>query len=113
VNTTVFSFLAQQDAGGSTFMLMIMMGAIFVVFMFFMSRSRKRQEATHKKMVEGLQSGTRVMLNSGLVAKVDKVDVENQEARLLIDEDKKVHAIYSLMAIAKVFEEKKVNEKAE
>jgi preprotein translocase YajC subunit len=112
VNISV-QVLAQEGGDAGMFPIMIMMLVIFVVFMFFMSRSRKRQEATHKKMVEGLQSGTRVMLNSGLVAKVDKVDVENQEARLLIDEDKKVHAIYSLMAIAKVFEEKKVNEKAE
>jgi hypothetical protein len=41
------------------------------------------------------------------MARVDKIDTENQEARLLVDEEKKVHAVYSLMAIAKVFEETK------
>jgi preprotein translocase YajC subunit len=115
VNASAISFLAQeQPEGGASFLpMMVMMLVIFVVFMFFMSRSKKRQEAQHKKMVESLEAGTRVMLNSGLIAKVDKIDAENQEARLVIDEDKKVHAIYSLMAIAKIFDEKKVNEKAD
>ncbi len=110
MSTHVFSFLAQeggQGGGAGMLPMMIMMLLIFVVFMFFMSRSRKRQENEHKKMVEGLEPGTRVMLNSGLLARVDKIDTENQEARLLLDEDKKVHAVYSLMAIAKVFDEKK------
>lgn len=80
---------------------------IFIVFMVFMSRSRKRQEAEHKKMVEAIEPGTRVMLNSGLIAKVDKVDVENQEIRVVIDEEKKVHANYNLQVVAKVFEEQK------
>ncbi len=104
----ILSFLAQEQAQQpSMWPMMIMMVLILVVFMFFMSRSRKRQEAEHKKMVENLQPGARVMLNSGLLARVDKIDTENQEARLLLDEEKKVHATYSLMAIAKIFEEKK------
>jgi preprotein translocase YajC subunit len=80
---------------------------LFIVFMVFMRRSQKRQQAEHHKMVEGLSSGAKVMLNSGLIARVDRIDRENQEARVVIDEDKKVHATYNLLAIAKVFDEQK------
>lgn len=103
-------FLAQDGgAGGGLAGLapMFLLILIFIVFMYFMRRSQKRQEAEHKQMVEGLEKGARVMLNSGLIARVDKVDKDAQEARLLIDEDKRVFAIYNLLAIAKVFEEKK------
>lgn len=112
-------FLAQEGApqgggGGLTgFAPMILIILIFIVFMFFMRRSQKRQESEHKKMVEDLEKDARVMLNSGLIARVDKIDKEAQEARLLIDEDKKVFAIYSLLSIAKVFEEKKSSPKKE
>jgi preprotein translocase YajC subunit len=107
VKTHVIHILAKEQAQPSMWPMMVMMLLIFVEFMFFMSRSRKRQESQHKKMIESLEPGTRVLLNSGLMARVDKIDTENQEARLLVDEEKKVHAVYSLMAIAKVFEETK------
>ncbi|MCC7508928.1 MAG: preprotein translocase subunit YajC [Planctomycetes bacterium] len=86
---------------------LLLFGVVIVVFMFFMTRSKKRQENEHKKKIEQLETGARVMLTSGLIARVDKIDRENQEARLLVDEDKKVHETYNIMAIAKVFEEKK------
>ncbi|MCB9934882.1 MAG: preprotein translocase subunit YajC [Planctomycetes bacterium] len=85
----------------------ILVFLVLIVVMFFMRRSQKRQESEHRKMVENLDKGTRVMLNSGLIARIEKIDKEANEAKLLIDEDKRVFAIYSLLAIAKVFEEKK------
>ncbi len=108
---TLMTFLAQEGApaadplgGMAPFILLIL---VFGVFIYFSRRSQKRQEAEHRKMVENLDRGTRVMLNSGLIARVEKIDAEAKEAKLLIDEDKKVFAIYSLLAIAKVFDEKK------
>jgi len=102
---------AQNPIAGFAPMILIVL--IFVVFMFFMRRSQKRQEETHRKMVEDLEKGTRVMLNSGLIARIEKIDKEAQEAKLLVDEEKKVHSTYSLLAIAKVFEEKKSSVKKE
>jgi preprotein translocase subunit YajC len=113
---TLLTFLAQEGApegGLGSFAPMILIIMIFVVFMFFMRRSQKRQEQTHREMVEKLEKGARVMLNSGLIARVEKIDTEAKEAKLLIDEEKKVFAIYSLLAIAKVFEEKTSSVKKE
>jgi preprotein translocase YajC subunit len=91
-------------AGMAPILLMV---ALFIVFMIFMGRSRRRQEAEHQKMVLGLEPGTKVMLNSGLIGRIDRIDVENREIRMVIDEEKKVHSTYNVIAVAKVFDEKK------
>lgn len=112
---TLLTFLAQGEAPDANpiagFAPMILIVLIFIVFMFFMRRSQKRQEATHRNMVEELEKGTRVMLNSGLIARIEKIDKEAKEVKLLVDEDKKVYSNYSILAIAKVFEETKANVK--
>lgn len=92
---------------------LLLFGVVIVVFMIFMSRSKRRQEADHKRKIEELEAGAKVMLTSGLIARVDKIDKENQEARLMIDEEKKVHGIYNIMAIAKIFDEKQSTAKEE
>jgi preprotein translocase YajC subunit len=102
---------AQQVSPLAGMAPMLLIITLFVVFMIFMSRSRKRQEAEHQKMVLGLEPGTRVMLNSGLIARIDRIDVENREVRVVVDEEKRVHATYSSAAVAKVFDEKKTSVK--
>ena len=87
--------------------LFVLMGAVLLVMWFFSSRSRKRQEAEHKNKIKQLEKGTRVMLSSGLIARVDKVDPEADEVRVVIDEDKKVYSTYATAAIAKIFDEKR------
>ncbi|MCB9894429.1 MAG: preprotein translocase subunit YajC [Planctomycetes bacterium] len=96
----------QQEAP-SMMPLFVLMGAVLLVMWFFSSRSRKRQEAEHKNKIKQLEKGTRVMLTSGLIAKVDKVDEESDEVRVIIDEDKKVYSTYATAAIAKIFDEKR------
>lgn len=103
-------FIAQegQQGGGLGGMApFILMMVVVIVIMFFMSRSRKRQEAEHQEKVKKLEKGARVMLTSGLIASIDKIDEEAQEVRLMIDEEKRVYATYALAAVAKIFEETK------
>jgi preprotein translocase YajC subunit len=89
--------------------MLIMMMLVMGVFIYFSRRSQKRQQTEHQKMIESLKGGTKVMLNSGLIGLVDKVDKDNQEVRLLIDEDKRVHARYNWGAVTKVFSEEVAN----
>lgn len=106
---TPLMFIAQEGEGGGLGGMapFILMMVVVIVIMFFMSRSRKRQEAEHKEKVKKLEKGARVMLTSGLIAGVDKINEDDQEIRLVIDEDKKVYATYALAAVAKIFEETK------
>lgn len=116
-NTLATLFLAQdggaqgQQGAGFEGMLpmLIMMMLVMGVFIYFSRRSQKRQQAEHQKMIESLKGGTKVMLNSGMIGLVDKVDKDNQEVRLLIDEDKKVHARFNWGAVTKVFTEEVSN----
>lgn len=89
--------------------MFLLLPLLLIVFFIFARRSQKRQQAEHEKMVQSLSAGTRVMLNSGLIGVVDKVDKDNQEVRLLIDDDKKVHARYNWGAVSKVFKEEVAN----
>lgn len=91
--------------------MFLLLPILLIVFFIFARRSQKRQQAEHEKMVEGLTAGTKVMLNSGLIGLIEKVDKDNQEVRLLIDEDKKVHARYNWGAVTKVFKEEVANKK--
>ncbi|MBX3473203.1 MAG: preprotein translocase subunit YajC [Planctomycetes bacterium] len=89
--------------------MFLLLPLLLIVFFIFARRSQKRQAAEHEALVQSLTAGTKVMLNSGLIGLVDKVDKENQEVRLLIDEDKKVHARYNWGAVTKVFKEEVAN----
>lgn len=97
----------QQRPGGmgGDWSLLIMMVVIMVIFFFFMRRSQKRQAQEQEKMVLALKPGQRVMLHSGLYAKVDKVDADNREVRLLVDDQKNVTLTYNILAINKVINE--------
>lgn len=104
------SFLAADAGGGpESMMLFLLLPIMLVVFFIFSRRSQKRQQAEHQKMVESLESGAKVMLSSGMIGLVDKVDKDNQEVRVLIDEDKRVHARFNWGAVTKVFTEKVEN----
>lgn len=107
VSNTLLSILAQEQSSPFSMAPLFLLMLIFIVFMIFSSRSRKRQEREHLEKVKSLDKGARVMLSSGLIATIEKIDIEAQEVRLLIDEDKRVFAVYSLAAVAKIFEEKK------
>ncbi|MCC6574289.1 MAG: preprotein translocase subunit YajC [Planctomycetes bacterium] len=96
----------QKPGGGFGDMsFIIMMVVILVIFFFFMRRSQKRQADEQEKMVLALKPGQRVMLHSGLYGKVDKVDSENREVRLLVDDQKNVTLTYNILAINKVINE--------
>jgi preprotein translocase YajC subunit len=112
--TSTLLFLAEeapaaQPASPFGMEIFFLLAVVMVVVMLFGRRSQKRQAQEHQKMIEKLSAGTKVMLNSGMIALVDKVDAENQEVRLLIDEDKKVHARFNWAAITKVFKEETAN----
>ncbi len=96
---------APRPQGDSGLPMIIMMVVIIVIFFYFMRRSQKRQAQEHEKLVQNLQPGQRVMLHSGLYAKVEKVDSDNREVRLLVDDQKNVTLTYNIMAINKVITE--------
>ena len=53
------------------FLLMLL---IMVVFYFFMIRPQQKKFKAHQEMLAGLKTGDRVLLASGFVGKITKID---------------------------------------
>lgn len=65
-------FLQAQPQGSSSMML-IMMGVMFVGFYFLMIRPQMKKQKQEKNFQENLKVGTRVVLTSGLHGRIAQV----------------------------------------
>ncbi|MEO8069553.1 MAG: preprotein translocase subunit YajC [Flavobacteriales bacterium] len=74
----------------------IMMGALMVVFYFFMIRPQQKKSKDAKKFREALQKGSRVVTIGGLHGKVVEVD----DKTVLLDVDTNVKLRFEKSAIA-------------
>ena len=74
----------------------IMMGALMVVFYFFMIRPQQKKAKDAKKFRESLQKGTKVVTIGGLHGKV----VEVAETTILLEVDSNVRLRFEKSAIA-------------
>ena len=69
--------LAQAEtgqAGQSPWSFFIMMGGLFLFMYLFMIRPQQKRAKEHRELVSAISKGDEVLLNSGLVGKVNKVD---------------------------------------
>ena len=63
-----------QQPQGNPWMSMLPFILIFVVMIFFMNRSQKKQMAKRQEMMDKITKGTKVLLNSGIYGTVDAVN---------------------------------------
>lgn len=64
---------AAPQSGGS-WSFLIMMGGLFLFMYLFMIRPQQKRQKEHRELVASLSKGDEVVLNSGLVGKIAKVD---------------------------------------
>lgn len=69
------------QAGGSTLSTTIMMVLIMVVFYFFMIRPQVKKAKDHKKLVEDLKKGDKIVTTAGIHGKI----VDMNETTFLIE----------------------------
>ena len=67
---------------------------IFVIFYFFLIRPQQKKIKDHKKMVESLKRGDRIITSGGIIGTVDRV-MDNDRAEVIIGESTKVEIIRS------------------
>lgn len=66
---------AQADQPGqSPWTFFIMMGGLFLFMYLFMIRPQQKRAKEHKELVSSLSKGDEILLNSGLVGKINQVD---------------------------------------
>jgi preprotein translocase subunit YajC len=69
--------MAQAQTGESAqspWSFFIMMGGLFLFMYLFMIRPQQKRAKEHKELVASLSKGDEVLLNSGLVGKINKVE---------------------------------------
>jgi|GEM_PF-6013523 len=90
-----------QEAPGMGGLLMplILIVGMVMVFSFFGSRGRKKQQAQHQELYTSLKRNDRIMLITGKYVTVDKV--EEDRITVFADADKKVREMYHKNAVSK------------
>ena len=67
---------------------------IFVIFYFFLIRPQQRKAKEHKKMVDELKRGDKVITTGGIIGTVDRI-IDNEKIELQISDNVKVEVIRS------------------
>ena len=62
-----------QAGGSSTFMSLLPMVLIFVVFYFLLIRPQQKRQKEHKQMVAEIGKGDEVLTNGGFLGKITRV----------------------------------------
>ena len=80
-----------DSAGIGQFIPLIL---IFVIFYFFLIRPQQKKVKEHKKMVESLKRGDKVVTSGGIVGTIDRV-IDNEKVEIIISENVKVEVVRS------------------
>ena len=80
-----------DSAGIGQFIPLIL---IFVIFYFFLIRPQQKKVKEHKKMVEALKRGDKVVTTGGIVGIIERV-IDNEKVEILISENVKVEVVRS------------------
>tara|TARA_B100000029_G_scaffold344106_1_gene336528 strand:- start:3749 stop:4036 length:288 start_codon:yes stop_codon:yes gene_type:complete len=81
---------------------------IFVIFYFFLIRPQQKKVKEHKKMVESLKRGDKVITSGGIVGTVERI-IDNEKVEVSIADNVNVEIIRStgIQALTNIAEPKK------
>ena len=65
---------------------------IFVIFYFFLIRPQQKKVKEHKKMVESLQRGDKVITSGGIVGSIERI-IDDDKVEVSISDDVKVEVV--------------------
>ena len=65
---------------------------IFVIFYFFLIRPQQRKAKDHKKMVEDLKRGDKIITTGGIVGTVERI-IDNEKVEVNISENVNVEIV--------------------
>ncbi|MFQ6018863.1 MAG: preprotein translocase subunit YajC [Kiloniellaceae bacterium] len=85
---------AQTAGGGDTFVSLLPLVLIFVVFYFLLIRPQQKKMKAHRKLVADLRRGDRVVTGGGIMGTVSKI-VDDNEAIVEIAEGVRVRIVKS------------------
>ena len=65
---------------------------IFVIFYFFLIRPQQKKAKEHKKMVEELKRGDRIITSGGIIGRVERI-IDNEKIEVEISDNVKVEIL--------------------
>lgn len=71
-----------MQESGSLVASLLPLVVLFGIFYFLVIRPQQKQQKNHKKMLEGLQKGDKIITNGGLIAEVVKTEKNYLKIRL-------------------------------
>ena len=78
-----------SGSGISQFIPLIL---IFVIFYFFLIRPQQKKVKEHKKMVESLKRGDKVITTGGIVGSIERI-IDDEKVEVSISDDVKVEVV--------------------
>tara|TARA_B100000949_G_scaffold136500_1_gene120127 strand:- start:810 stop:1094 length:285 start_codon:yes stop_codon:yes gene_type:complete len=78
-----------MSEGISSFIPLIL---IFVIFYFFLIRPQQKKVKEHKKMVESLKRGDKVITTGGIVGSIERI-IDDDKVEVSISDDVKVEVV--------------------
>ena len=78
-----------MDPGIAQFIPLIL---IFVIFYFFLIRPQQRKAKEHKKMVEELKRGDKVLTTGGIIGTIERI-IDNEKVEVEIADNIKVEVL--------------------
>ena len=65
---------------------------IFVIFYFFLIRPQQKKVKEHKKMVESLKRGDKIITTGGIVGSIERI-IDDDKVEVSISDDVKVEVV--------------------
>ena len=94
--TTTAAGSAASGGGASALIQFLPIFGLMVLFYFLMIRPQQRRMKQHQEMVSGLKRGDTVVLNSGVIGKVSKV--EDAEVQIEIAQGVNVKVVKAMIS---------------
>jgi preprotein translocase subunit YajC len=102
MNFMPFMQVSSQQSGG-TFVTILTMGAVFVVFYLFIIRPQNKKQKETEKMVNALKKGDKVITIGGIHGEV----VSTKEQTVIVKVDEACKLEFSRSAIATIVKDEK------
>ncbi|MFM7775018.1 MAG: preprotein translocase subunit YajC [Candidatus Kapaibacterium sp.] len=92
---TLFAFMPPpggqgQDPAGQMTSTLVMFGTLIVVFYFFMIRPQAKKQKEHKKMLDGMQKGDKVITTAGIHGSIAEMDADGKTVLVNVSDNTKM-----------------------
>ena len=84
--------------------MIVYVGPLILLFYLLIIRPQRQQESKHKKLLNALKKGDKILTSAGIYGTVMSTDPATDKVVVRIDEDKNVKITFSKASIARVIE---------